>query len=319
MANKEEMFESAILLPSDSDPEAEAASSPPWIKKRAATIGAVVGLALLGALVYASLITPSNAFLQKASVTDSIQLNAAGNTFYIIKHTFNHKEDAADWWEKMKPLQSDKKAQGKWLQAVHAKGFHNAYFFPTAEAGPFYCIWEAREDKTEADMVDFIDNDEASPAKKSFGIHNEVMSINTQLEGGTPAKDDFKEKDERRLDAVKGSTFYIIEHTFADKEEAPTKWWAHASELMHAPKKYAAMVKDFTDQGFYNALFMPTAKAGPFFCIWEAKEGKTQADMEKFINTYPTSPAGEKSGLVNKVMPIPTALTGGPPMPPHFK
>jgi len=106
------------------------------------------------------------------------------------------------------------------------------------------------------------------------------------------------------------SKLFIIKHTFK-KESDAEPWWGEFKKMMSSPDKMEEMKNKVADLGFFNVYFMPTKPDGPFYCIWEAKAGKTKEDMEDFINNNKLSPA---SSMKNEVMPIDLDLTGGLPL-----
>mmetsp|Transcript_66956 Transcript_66956/g.104679 ORF Transcript_66956/g.104679 Transcript_66956/m.104679 type:complete len:202 (-) Transcript_66956:102-707(-) len=115
--------------------------------------------------------------------------------------------------------------------------------------------------------------------------------------------------DSVQLSGADDSTWYLIRHDFKHDDDA-APWWKKFQKLTSNATAIAGWSKAVAEVGWYNAVFMPTAKGGPFFCLWQGMAGATKEDMEDFINTNKLSPAG---GMINTVMPIPLALVGGKP------
>jgi hypothetical protein len=236
---------------------------------------------------------------------------ALASSFFLIKHTFKNKGDAGDWWKSQAAVQGQ--VFETWVAKVADAGFYNTAFLPTAEDGPFYCLWEAEAGKTKADMQSFIDESRLSP---TTNMVNDVMSIDAKLAwlSGRFFGEDSTARSVSLPPHKSTSTFYVIEHTFKSAKEDAGRFWEQEYEIGKDPAKLVAAI---ADTGFYNTFFLPTAWAGPFYCLWEAEAGKTKADMEKFINTNKL--VGPVTTMENHVMPIPSRLIGGAPVPPFFK
>jgi hypothetical protein len=105
------------------------------------------------------------------------------------------------------------------------------------------------------------------------------------------------------------TSVFIIKHTFKSDDDIEP-WWAFFQKIMGDKKAFKKMVGDAADAGFFNVMFLPTDKKGPFYCIWEGKDGKTKKEMETFINTNKLSPALK---LKNEVTQFDLSLIGGVP------
>lgn len=304
----EEVF--ALLPTGSEESKVEVVQPQPQLKRRAGAV--LVGLALLGAALYATSHGSSQQYLDKAEVENGVQLNAEASKdkargpvtpTFIIKHTFKDKDDVNPWWDKSQKLMADQEALKKWTRAVMKEGFHNSFFLPTAAGGPFICIWVAKPGTSKKDMEEFINSNDLSPAKN---MHNDVMPVDMKL-AGPPDTSIYH-------GPTSTSSWYIIQHEFrADDDIKP--FWKHMGIVMQ-PKNFKKWTDGVAKEGFHNAFFLPTSLKGPFFCMWEAEAGKTQEDMEKFINENELSPVGN---MDNKVMSIPMKLLGGqPPVVPLF-
>eukprot|EP00427_Karlodinium_veneficum_P023983 CAMPEP_0169113144 /NCGR_PEP_ID=MMETSP1015-20121227/28037_1 /TAXON_ID=342587 /ORGANISM="Karlodinium micrum, Strain CCMP2283" /LENGTH=322 /DNA_ID=CAMNT_0009175279 /DNA_START=164 /DNA_END=1132 /DNA_ORIENTATION=+ len=298
MVNEEER---QAILSAETD---EYKPAPPQRSYRGRIIACVVGFALLGAVFYATS-SGNSTSLRKGNVGDSVQLSGADDsTWYLIRHDFKHDDDAAPWWENAQKFLGNVTAYTELVKAVAHAGWFNALFLPTAKKGPFFCVWQGRAGATKKDMADFINTNDLSPAKT---MKNEVMPLPLELTGGkAPAKAyDLG----RRLGEAPASTWFLIQHEFKHDDDA-APWWKKFQKLTSNATAIAGWSKAVAEVGWYNAVFMPTAKGGPFFCLWQGMAGATKEDMEDFINTNKLSPAG---GMINTVMPIPLALVGGKP------
>jgi hypothetical protein len=293
-----------LLTPED---EEKRASHPLPLKR---IVASLVGAALLGTILYAA---TTQQPMQQGNVGSAVQLRgdaATASTFYLIKHTFKDKADAGGWWKSQAEFTG--KALETWLAKVADAGFHNTAFLPTAVEGPFYCLWEAAAGKTKADMQKFIDGSALSPTSVMV---NHVMVIPAKLTGGAPTERFFGGKAAHLslMPPKTTSTFYLIKHTFKSADDvAPL--WKQLTEM--SSKKLEKTMTGITNAGFHNTFFLPTAVAGPFYCLWEAEAGKTRSDMENFIDTSKLSGV---SMMENRVMTIPVKLTGGAPVTPFFK
>jgi len=108
---------------------------------------------------------------------------------------------------------------------------------------------------------------------------------------------------------VPTSTFYLIKHTFQSKDSIDS-FWKYANGLASDPDKMKKFVADGSAAGFHNHVFLPTAREGPMFCLWEAQPGKDISDVQKYIDAWTSS----FTKLTNNVMLIPSKLTGFPPI-----
>tara|TARA_B100001013_G_C24375981_1_gene350133 strand:+ start:313 stop:606 length:294 start_codon:yes stop_codon:yes gene_type:complete len=62
-------------------------------------------------------------------------------------------------------------------------GFFNHTFMPSPKGGPFFCVWEAKENLTIEDLQTFIDG----PNGVNMGLsalHNIIYQLDTALTGG---------------------------------------------------------------------------------------------------------------------------------------
>jgi len=69
--------------------------------------------------------------------------------------------------------------------------------------------------------------------------------------------------------------------------------------------------------GFVNQAFMAMSM-NQAFCIWEGAGGKTQDDMQKFIDSNEFSPAKTEGGVTNTVFAVKGELSGPSPWPSAF-
>jgi hypothetical protein len=128
-------------------------------------------------------------------------------------------------------------------------------------------------------------------------------------------------KEERKPDAAaaakvpEGPSYFFINHEFA--EASREAWWKGVTELMADQEKFGAAIAAHKAAGFYNHAFMAEGQDHAM-CVWEAQAGKTQADMEAFINTGEASPAKAADGIKNTVFPIRCDLSGPSPWPSAF-
>ena len=105
-----------------------------------------------------------------------------------------------------------------------------------------------------------------------------------------------------------GSQFFLVHHYV--KPGMAGQWWQKTGELMSDQSAMGKYVQDCMDLGFYNHSFMPVAQEGPMFCLWEAKEGISEADFQDFIDG-PMGPNWGMSALNNNISKINLELTGG--------
>ena len=88
---------------------------------------------------------------------------------------------------------------------------------------------------------------------------------------------------------ISGSLF-IVEHFL--KAEESERFWTQAFDA----EKAFALDKCAQDKGFSGHAFWPTVNAAhghdfcQMFCLWEARDGTTAADMQTFIDS-PESPS----------------------------
>ena len=76
------------------------------------------------------------------------------------------------------------------------------------------------------------------------------------------------------------SIFFLVHHTF--KPGMAKKWWANMKNYYETKQKIH--LENQIEAGVYCHTFMPTSKEGPMFCIWEAKEGVLDSDLQNFVN-----------------------------------
>ena len=76
------------------------------------------------------------------------------------------------------------------------------------------------------------------------------------------------------------SNFFLVHHTF--KPGMAEKWWANMKNYDETKQKIH--LENQTEAGVYCHTFMPTAKEGPMYCIWEAKEGVSDSEFQNFID-----------------------------------
>lgn len=103
------------------------------------------------------------------------------------------------------------------------------------------------------------------------------------------------------------TSVFIVKHTFKSDDDIEA-WWASFGKLTADKETFKKFIGEVADAGFFNVMFMPTDKKGPFYCIWEGKDGKTKEEMETFINTNKLSPALK---LKNEVTQFDLKLIGG--------
>ncbi len=112
------------------------------------------------------------------------------------------------------------------------------------------------------------------------------------------------------------SNFYVVHHHFKPGKAAA--WWDTAMSAMSDEAAWSAAVAANVDAGFYNHSFNPVAAEGPVFCVWEAREGITEAQFQDFIDG-PNGPNMGLSAFNNNCYLVNLELTGGQtPYPPKF-
>jgi len=111
------------------------------------------------------------------------------------------------------------------------------------------------------------------------------------------------------------SSWFLIKHDVQDDPLFKTHMMAYLSNKTAQAEWTAKVVAD----GFFNQAFMQTGATGPYYCLWEGAPGKTEEEMQEWIDTSPLSPTIMLAPMVNDVMPIPNELMGGKtPVPSHF-
>ena len=94
--------------------------------------------------------------------------------WFFVKHNLKEgKQD--DFWTWMQTLD-----MGAFAEKAKAAGFANPCFCPTAQEGPFFCIWEANSDVSTEDFQAFIDGPDG-PAPGT--MENVVHKVNKEAAG----------------------------------------------------------------------------------------------------------------------------------------
>ena len=104
------------------------------------------------------------------------------------------------------------------------------------------------------------------------------------------------------------SQFYIVHHHFKPGMSGP--WWGVMAEADEAAQ--SAQAEKWMNMGYFNHCFMPLSQEGPMYCVWEAKDGNSEADFQDFIDGPDGANMGMKS-LNNNIMKVNLDLTGGVP------
>ena len=104
------------------------------------------------------------------------------------------------------------------------------------------------------------------------------------------------------------SQFYLVHHHF--KPGMAALWWGEMGKLDEVANE--KMAENWLGKGFYNHSFMPVTQEGPMYCVWEAKDGNSEADFQDFIDGPDGANMGMKS-LNNNIMKVNLELTGGVP------
>jgi len=210
----------------------------------------------------------------------------SGLNFFVIQHTFKAGK-AEEWWGKFKDVMADPQGMENMAKAAHDAGFHNHAFLPMPDAsGTVHCVWEAQPGKGVKDMQAFIDG----PAGPSMGCMDNIVfgpvdAATAQL-AYTPF---FGNSNASAPPAeVKGSTMYMIQHHI--KEGQGPAMWENMGKLMADPSAMEGMSAKHKAQGFVNHFFMPfKGKTDGLFacCLWEAKEGLTEQQVQEMIDEHP--------------------------------
>lgn len=110
------------------------------------------------------------------------------------------------------------------------------------------------------------------------------------------------------------STWFVVRHSFK-LGQAPS-WWEAMSEIQADQAKFGAWMAACAEAGFHNHTFLATGLNTNSYCVWEAREGKTAADFQAFID----GPLGPTQGgkLLNECMQISVDLAGSTPFPSFF-
>ena len=104
------------------------------------------------------------------------------------------------------------------------------------------------------------------------------------------------------------SQFYIIHHHF--KPGMAGSWWGVAAEQDEATQN--ANAEKWLKMGFVNHCFMPLSQLGPMYCVWEVKDGISEAEFQDFIDG-PDGVNMDMKSLNNNIMKVDLKLTGGVP------
>ena len=102
------------------------------------------------------------------------------------------------------------------------------------------------------------------------------------------------------------SSFFIITHYVKPEKAGP--WWNAVSAILTNPEKLKEAENARKNAGFYNHTFMPTSRNGPFYCVWEAQEGKTISDLQNYVDSK--HDINQEDALMNVISKIDTELTG---------
>ena len=104
------------------------------------------------------------------------------------------------------------------------------------------------------------------------------------------------------------SQFYIVHHHF--KPGMAGSWWGVMAEADEAAQ--ASQAEKWLNMGYFNHCFMPLSQEGPMYCVWEVKDGTSEAEFQDFIDGPDGVNMGMKS-LNNNIMKVNLELSGGVP------
>ena len=104
------------------------------------------------------------------------------------------------------------------------------------------------------------------------------------------------------------SQFFHVHHHL--KPDMAGKWWQTFGEQMPDQASLEKYHQECLKLGFFNHAFMPVAQNGPIYCIWEAKEGISEAQFQEFIDG-PMGPNFGIGAMNNNISKIDLELTGG--------
>ena len=76
------------------------------------------------------------------------------------------------------------------------------------------------------------------------------------------------------------SQFYIVHHHF--KPGMAGSWWGVMAEADEAAQ--ASQAEKWLNMGYFNHCFMPLSQEGPMYCVWEVKDGTSEAEFQDFID-----------------------------------
>ena len=104
------------------------------------------------------------------------------------------------------------------------------------------------------------------------------------------------------------SQFYIIHHHFKLGMAASCQ-----GVMAEADKTaQASQAENWMKMGYFNHCFMPLSQEGPMYCVWEVKDGISEAEFQDFVDGPDGVNMGMKS-LNNNVMKVNLELTDGVP------
>ena len=111
------------------------------------------------------------------------------------------------------------------------------------------------------------------------------------------------------------STFFHVHHEF--RAGAAQAWWEAAQAAMAPGGGGDEAVAKNLEAGFYNHSFCPVGPEGPAFCIWEVRDGISDAEFQAFIDG-PNGPDFGLGALLNICREINLELAGNTPYPRKF-
>jgi len=205
------------------------------------------------------------------------------SAFFVIHHRDKAgcEEKHAEYAQKKKDSKFDKTEAELWdIAGFHA---HDCMI----GTGQIFCVWEAQEGKTAADMQAFIDSE------MPF-LNNVVYTVDASINGMTPKNvfgdnatphclADFPVLGEDGCNTK--SKFYMVEH-FCIPGMIET--WVKVTESFKPKTKedeeaFGKMVESMKEQGLAAHSSLPVSRTdGHVFCLWEVKEGNTAAELQAF-------------------------------------
>jgi len=207
------------------------------------------------------------------------------STFFMIHHREKpgFAEQQATYGNWKSDLEFSKVEEEKW----DAAGFHAHDCM--VGTGEIFCVWEAQEGKTSADMQAHIDSE------MPF-LNNLVYTVQSSINGfkpknifganGTPHRlVDLPVLGEHGCDTK--SIFYMVEHTC---KPGTVDSWVKMTEgfVPKTPEEkeaFGKMMEAVKEMGFHGHSSLPisTGDSGPnCFCLWELREDKTPAELQAF-------------------------------------